>query len=69
MEDRIYSFLGGIDEEETVTSEPLPNRMASGLYLDINGLCILSSTHSLGICLGLILFPSPCNRVDEHSFR
>jgi hypothetical protein len=45
MEDRIYSFLGGIDEEETISSDVVPNRMASGLYLDINGLKSLCVFH------------------------
>lgn len=37
MEDRLYSFLGGIEDEETVSTNHNINRMASGLYLDING--------------------------------
>ena len=40
MEDRIYSFLGGIDDEETAQeNENLGSvdRLPTGLYFDING--------------------------------
>lgn len=43
MEDRIYSFLGGIDEDEEENSGnsndnlEKVNHMSTGLYFDING--------------------------------